>query len=403
MGIFDFIQKGAQELFIARPDAARGQLIYKHPDQTIPNNASITVGQDEIALFYKDQQFVGAIQPGPPTKLESKNWPFLSSLVDKFTGGNLYRAELWFITTREIAGLTFGGRIGDLEDPKTGLAVGTMVHGQFSIQCTDPQKVIGFFGQRSWSTDDEFMGWFKQQLTKVVRDRTAELLVKQNTPLLNVTSGAMTEELEAIYLEAVIPHLEPYGIKVLRLGDVQVKIKPEDEATLKGLYKDAAQIKLGQQVGGYQQFAAGKAMMGAAEGMANGGGGGGGDNPMLAGAGMGVGMGMAQMFNQQAQQGTANQQQANEAKQREAAAAAAAARFSGPDMVLALEKVRKLKESGILTEIEFTARKAKLIAELKNKTLEDGPEDFLGAMIPLIEAGTLSPDDVQKIKAIVLA
>ena len=144
--------------------------------------------------------------------------------------------------------------------------------------------------------------------------------------------------------------------------------------------------------------------MGAAEGMANGGGGGGGgDNPMLAGAGMGVGMGMAQMFNQQAQQGTANQQQANEAKQREAAAAAAAARFSGPDMVLALEKVRKLKESGILTEIEFTARKAKLIAELKNKTLEDGPEDFLGAMIPLIEAGTLSPDDVQKIKAIVLA
>lgn len=399
MGIFDFIQKGAQELFIARPDQFRGALIYKHPDPTIPNNASITVGQDEIALFYKDQQFVGAIQPGPPTKLETKNWPFLSGLIDKFTGGNLYRAELWFITTREIAGLTFGGRIGDLEDPKTGLAVGTMVHGQFSLQVEDPQKVIGFFGQRSWSNDDEFMGWFKQQLLKTVRDRTAELLVKQNTPLLNVTSGAMTEELEKIYLDAVQPHVAPYGIRIHRLGDVQVKIKPEDEAELKALYKDAAQIKLGKEVGGYQAFAAGKAMMGAAEGMKNGGGGGGGDNPMLAGAGMGIGMGMASMFNQQAQQNANAQQNA----QQEAQKAAQAARFSGPDMVLAIEKIKKLKDSGILNDVEFVARKQKLIGELKNKTLSDGPEDFLASMIPLIEAGTLSPDDVQSIKTIVLA
>jgi len=244
------------------------------------------------------------------------------------------------------------------------------------------------------------MGWFKQQLLKTVRDRTAELLVKQDTPLLTVTSGAMTEELEAIYLQAVQPHLAPYGIKILRLGDVQIKIKPEDEASLKALYKDAAHIKLGKEVGGYQAFAAGKAMMGAAEGMQNGGGGGGGggDNPMLAGAGMGIGMGMASMFNQQAQQNAASQQNAAA----EAQKATQAARFSGPDMVLAVEKIKKLKDSGILNEVEFVARKQKLIGELKTKTLSDGPEDFLASIIPLLETGTLSPDDLQKIKAIVL-
>ena len=191
---------------------------------------------------------------------------------------------------------------------------------------------------------------------------------------------------------------------MLRLGDVQIKIKPEDEATLKGLYKDAAQIKLGQQVGGYQQFAAGKAMMGAAEGMANGGGGGGGgDNPMLAGAGMGIGMGMASMFQQQAQQNSLAQQQAQAQQQQAQQQAQAAAKFSGPDMVLAVEKIKKLKDTGILNETEFTARRQKLIGELKDKKLSDGPEDFLAAIIPLIEAGTLTPDDVQKIKAIVLA
>jgi membrane protease subunit (stomatin/prohibitin family) len=306
MGIFDFVKKGAQELFIARPDEAKGLIVYKHPDPTIPNKAQITVMQDEIALFYKDGQFVGQLGPqGSPHKLESGNIPFLSRLVDSFTGGNLYRAEIWFVTTREVGGWKFGGRIGDIEDPKSGLAIQLMVHGEFSIQCEDVQKLIAFFGQRSWSTSEEFDGWFKSLVLKIIRDRIAEMCVKQNVPLLNVTSGAFTEEVEQVVLQGVQPQLSPYGMKAVRLGNFLVSMKEEDEAQLKALYKDAAQIRMAQGAGAnlanYQQFAAGKAMMGAAEGMAKGGEGGGG-NPMLGGAGLGVGLGMAQMFQQQNQQ-----------------------------------------------------------------------------------------------------
>ena len=51
--------------------------------------------------------------------------------------------------------------------------------------------------------------------------------------------------------------------------------------------------------GSYQNYAAGQAMIGAGEGMAQGGGGeGGGGGNMMAGAGFGVGMGMASMMNQ---------------------------------------------------------------------------------------------------------
>src|SRR5207237_920694 len=81
-----------------------------------------------------------------------------------------------------------------------------------------------------------------------------------------------------------------------------------DEQQLKALYKDAAQIRMTGGMQGYQQLAAGKAMMGAGEGMSKGGGEGGGGNPMLAGAGMGVGFGMASMFQQQAQQPPSQQQ-----------------------------------------------------------------------------------------------
>lgn len=82
------------------------------------------------------------------------------------------------------------------------------------------------------------------------------------------------------------------------------------EKQLKAMYKDAAQLRMmGGNLNNYQQFAAGKAMLGAGEGMAKGGGDGGGGNPMLGGAGLGVGMGMAQMFNQN-QQNQQNQQPA---------------------------------------------------------------------------------------------
>jgi membrane protease subunit (stomatin/prohibitin family) len=300
MGIFDFVKKGAQELFIARPDEAKDLIVYKWPDPTIPMKAQLTVGQDECALFYKDGTFVGRVDAGRHT-LETSNIPFLSRIIDTFTGGNVLKAEVWFITTREIGGMQFGGQIGDVEDPKSGMAVGTMVHGDFSIQATDPMKVIGFFGQRSWSTDEEFTGWFKNQLLKVIRDRIAEMMVKQNVPLLNVTSGAFTEEIEQMVIEGVQKHIADYGMKVIRMGNFVVAIKEEDEIQLKELYKNAAQIRMAGGMQGFQQLAAGKAMMGAGEGMAKGGGDGGG-NPMLGGAGMGIGFGMASMFQQQAQQ-----------------------------------------------------------------------------------------------------
>ena len=113
MGIFDFVKKGAQELFIARPDEAKDLIVYKWPDQTIPMRAQLTVAEDEVAAFYKDGKFVDFVKPGKVT-LDTQNIPFLSRLIDTFTGGNYLKAEVWFITTREVAGKHFGGPIGDV-------------------------------------------------------------------------------------------------------------------------------------------------------------------------------------------------------------------------------------------------------------------------------------------------
>ncbi len=310
MGIYNFIKKGigdtlniperTKELFVARPDEAKDYAIYKHPDQTIPNWANLTVDSDEVAVFFRDGKAVGKLTAGRHT-LKSENIPFLSNLVDQFTGGNVFIAEVYFISTRQFAGLKFGGRVGSVEDPKSGVPVEIMVHGNFSLQITDPETLIlGLVGMQQ-AENDSFFNWFKQQVLKVIRDQAAELVVKQKWPLLDVVSGAYTEEIEQTVLQGVKKHVDHYGVRIVQMGNFVLSMKDEDEKNLKKLYTDAAYVRMAGGMQGFQQFASGKAMMGAGEGMAEGGGGGEGGNAMLGGAALGVGLGMANMMQQQGQ------------------------------------------------------------------------------------------------------
>jgi membrane protease subunit (stomatin/prohibitin family) len=286
MSIFQSVKEESRRNFIARPDEAKDEIVYKYPERNIRIMTQLTVNSDEVVLFFKDGKVVGQLAPGRHS-LDSNNVPFLSRLVERFTGGNLFVAEVFFVGTREFAGIKFGGPIGDVRDPDSGLGIGTMVYGDFSLRVSDPARlVIGLVGMGHQS-NEAFLGWFRDQVLKVTRDRIAELMVKKRWPLLDITSGAYTEEIETEVLAGVKAHVDSYGVQIARMGNFVVSIKEEDEAALKRLSKDAAYSKL---AGGFQNYAQGQALLGAAEGMSKGGEGGG---AALQGMGFGVGFGMA--------------------------------------------------------------------------------------------------------------
>ena len=305
MGIMDFVKKGIRELAIARPDEAKGDLVWKWPDKTIPKKAQLTVEADEVALFFRDGALVGQLATGRHT-LDTGNIAFLNRLVDWGTDGNLWVAEVFFVTIREIVGLKFGGKIGKMRDPQSGLAIELMVNGTFSLKVTDPPKlVIGLVGLGK-ADHEQFFGWFKDNVLKTIRDDVAELCVKKKWPLLDVTSGAYSEEIEVEVMSGVRQHVEPYGIEVMRLGNFNLAMKEDDEQRLNKLYENTAYVNAAGGLQGYQQMAAASAMMNAGEGMKKGGGG---DNPMMAGAGLGMGLAMAgQMASAMNPQGAAQPQ-----------------------------------------------------------------------------------------------
>ncbi|MBZ4394816.1 SPFH domain-containing protein [Myxococcus sp. AS-1-15] len=344
MGIFDTIKGEAKRNFIARADTAKGEIIYKYPENNIRMLTQLTVDADEVALFVKDGKVEGKLGAGRH-QLDSNNIPFLSRLLEKFTGGNLFVAEVFFVSVREFPGIKFGGPIGDVRDPETGLGIGTMVYGDFSIRVTDPEKlVVGLVGMGR-SNNEALLGWFKNQVLKVTRDRIAELLVKKRWPLLDVTSGAYTEEIETEVIAGLKPHVDDYGLTVVRMGNFHVSIKEEDEATLKKLGKDVAYSRL---AGGFQQYAQGQAMLGAAEGMAKGGESSG---NALGGMGMGMGFGMAQQF--------MNNQQQQPQRPAEPAQQAAPADTRSPAQ--RLKEIKELKDAGVLSDDEYNAKRAELM------------------------------------------
>jgi len=350
MGIISFIKGGVSELAIARPDSAKDQWVYKHPDQTIPMKAQLTVDSDEIALFFKDGKFVGSLAAGRHT-LDGSNIPFLGQLIDKFTGGNVFICEVFFVTTREMPSIKFGTSIGDVQDPQTKLRVRLMIHGEFSAKVIDAQKlVIGLVGQRA-TTNEAFLGWFKSQVQKTMKDGIAELIVKQSWPLMKVTSGAYTDEIEESTLAGVRRHIEPYGVEIIRFGDFSIGMDQADKERLDKLVDRIAYVEgMGSTTGGmaaYQQLAQAEMMMGAAEGMKRGGDGGG----AFQGAGIGMGFAMAgQMMNGM------NQGQARPAQ--------AAVPESRDQIMATLKQLGELKAAGVLTDSEFETKKKELLAKL---------------------------------------
>jgi membrane protease subunit (stomatin/prohibitin family) len=271
--------------FIARPDAAKAQILYKWPDTNIRKWTQLTVQQDELAVFFRDGQVQGTIGPGRST-LDSAEIPFLGKLVDAASGGNVFKTEIYFISTREFPNLPFGGSIDNVVDPDTGIAVGLRVFGEYSLKAVEPQSLIlQLVGTQQLQSNDQITDWMREQLLKVLRTDVTTHIVSSGWAILGI--AAHTAEVEQETIAKVQAYIQAYGLQIVRLGNFTISIKEEDEETLKNFRRDVSYTRL---AGGFQQYASGEAMLGVGQGAAQGGGA---LPPALLGLGLGMGQNIA--------------------------------------------------------------------------------------------------------------
>jgi membrane protease subunit (stomatin/prohibitin family) len=267
--------------FIAVPDDKKKQIVYKWPDHNIRKYTRAIVNADEMAMFVNTGQVVATMGPGRH-QIDADELPGLGMLIDNVIGQNVYKAELYFVGTREYTGNMFGGRIDDVQDPQTGMIVTLRVFGDYSMQVKDPAALItNLVGTVDVTDNQAITGWMSDQLLKVMRTHMTVQIVRNGWPILGLS--AYTPDIEEEVMTKGNEQLAPYGVAIIRMGNFDINLSEDDEKQLKTLAKDTAYSRL---AGSFQQYAAGEAALGAGQGMAQGGGAVGG--AFLA-AGLGVG------------------------------------------------------------------------------------------------------------------
>ena len=332
MGVLDFIKSGVRELMIARPDAAKSQLIYKHPEKTIPNGAQLTIDADEAAVFFRDGAIVGTLRTagaGQRHTLRSENVPFLGQIVDKFTGGDVFVTDLFFVTLRPVFDQRFGGELGLIEDPMLGELITPRIFGSYAFQVVDPEAfILKYVGLQGGRSNDDLLAWINGLFLNSIKTVIGALCVTEQKSLLQLLP--MQDQIGKKLLE-VAPDLNAIGCRIVQIGQFSLNLSDQDEARLKtaqseiGSAKRAAkvaqigisqaeavakqkQFEIDQRfandaryvqnlAGNFTNYAAGQAMIGAGRGMAEGGGGEGG-GAMTGGAALGVGFGLANAMGQ---------------------------------------------------------------------------------------------------------
>jgi membrane protease subunit (stomatin/prohibitin family) len=325
MGVVNFLQNGVREMMLARPDQLKQLIIYKHPNQNIPMYSQLTVDMDECAVFFRDGRLGGpggpqtAIFPPGRHTLQTQNLPILNQFVQGFTGGNVFIAEIFFVKTTPVRGVTMGGTVGDFEDPKTNIQVPLRIFGEFSVVVTDPARfIIDYAGQAAQGDNESVLKIVRDKFMMSVSSVMNELCEADTKGLTSVMNNR--EKLAQAFI-ARAPSLNDIGVRILEVTRIEPNVPDEymeelreaqrelaearrevrkKQIMVEGAAADAAakQFELDQKynqdakyvqnlAGSYQGYAAGQAMIGAGQGMQAHGVGDG-----IAGAGMQMAMGV---------------------------------------------------------------------------------------------------------------
>jgi membrane protease subunit (stomatin/prohibitin family) len=302
MGIVDFVKGGVQRMMIARADEHKDKVVFKHPDQTFPFWSQLTVDADECAVFFRDGNPVATLTPGRHT-LQTQNYPFLNALVDKFTGGNVFISEIFFVLTRPVFNQGFGDTIGSMRDPELEIRVTPRAFGTFSYRVVDPIRFLVWFRGQSAGDPNDSQRWIQDMLFMGLRATLTGMIKAGELSLMDL--GTCGPEVARAMVRSC-PDLQNIGVQVLEVAKLNVNLSEEDQARIDEMQDQivqanvdakAAQRRIKQaeaeaaqrqfqldqdfqnraryinqlDMGRYQQLAAAEATMGLGQGLAQGG------------------------------------------------------------------------------------------------------------------------------------
>jgi membrane protease subunit (stomatin/prohibitin family) len=352
MALMDFIKKQFIDI-LEWTESGDGTLAWRFPmaGNEIQYGASLTVRESQMAVFVNEGKVADVFGPGM-YKLTTQTIPVLTYLKnwDKLFQSP-FKSDLYFFSTRQQLDRRWGtSQPITIRDKDFG-AVRLRAFGNYAYHVADPKVFhTAVSGTRDRYTVEELDG----QLRGLMLQHISDAVAQSGIPFLDLAANQI--EFAKQLQEATAAEFTALG---LALDKVTVQNVSLPEELQKILDQKIGMGMVGGDMGKFMQYQTAQSIPEFAKGAAGGGGVVG--DAMGLGAGVALGQVMAQQLNQGLQGGAGA---AGAAAAAAAASAAASAGIKPDDVMATLEKLGELKAKGILTDEEFSAKKAELLKKL---------------------------------------
>lgn len=199
---------------VIKYDGPNDILIWKFPNEDFNTNTQLIVGPSQEAIFVKGGQVMERFISGTYT-LNTKNYPFIRSLVGLVTGGvSPFSCTVYFVNKIVSMGIDWGTDSPiSVVDPIYHVPIDIRSYGDFSLQVKNGHKLLEkLVGQASGLSHQEIRQYFSNLMSTQIRSViSGTMLERQLSPIgidahLADMSAAATDRLCSIF--------EPYGMEV---------------------------------------------------------------------------------------------------------------------------------------------------------------------------------------------
>ncbi len=215
--------------------------IWKYPSEDFNCMTELVVHESQEAIFFANGQAADTFGPGR-YKLESKNIPILTNLINIVTGVSVFHCEIYFINKTVQMSVKWGtdSKVRFVE-PTLGVPVEIGASGEMNLAISDGRKLliklVGTMNGVSWGDNDNnftksLQNSFKPLISTTVKSNLSAAIKERNIDILEVDEHL--NELSETLKSKILPGFEEYGLTIPQFFLSNI-VLPEEDSNFKKL------------------------------------------------------------------------------------------------------------------------------------------------------------------------
>ncbi|MDO4608267.1 MAG: SPFH domain-containing protein [Clostridia bacterium] len=239
---------------IIKYEGDNSTFVWKSPVEDFNTMSQLIVHQSQEAVFFKNGQALDLFEAGRYT-LQTQNIPLIRNFLNLPTGGKTpFHCEVYFVNKTQQMAIKWGTDSQvQYMDPKYNFPLQIGASGEMTLSVSDSRRLlVKIIGTESGITQSELVAKFRSYLMSKIKPYIASVMQNADYSIFEV--DARMDEFSTKLHEILKPDFNEYGISLDKFF-VTTIAKPEGETAYERFkdlhirqYADVAQAQLKQKI-----------------------------------------------------------------------------------------------------------------------------------------------------------